>query len=302
MRYLSALLIAAVIAGQTPATASSQAETPPDKGVIEKLTGAKAKLFEKEGIVKVQVPRLDLRVKVAGTKLVPPMGTTSWAAFKKAGEGTMVMGDLVLQEDQVSPVMDTALANGLEVTGLHNHFLWDSPRVMFMHVAGIGNEQDMASAMGKVFAKIKETAGGKGSTPGIAVDPASSTFDPAQIEKLVGIKGEMKDGAYRIAAGRTTKMRGHESGKEMGVASWAAFAGSNAGGVVDGDFVVLERELQGVLKELRKNGMDVVAIHNHMTFEEPRMIFLHFWGTGNIADLAKGVRDVLAKTATHEKQ
>src|SRR6267142_6294905 len=132
---------------------------------IEELTGAKGAFNEKEGVFKVSVPRSDLSVTAGGVKLTPPMGLTSWAAFKKVGKHAAVMGDTVMLEDQVNPVMSTALDNGLEVTALHNHFFWDNPKVMFMHIGGMGDVAKLAGAVGKVFAKIKETSGGKGEVP-----------------------------------------------------------------------------------------------------------------------------------------
>src|SRR5262249_58265261 len=124
------------------------------------------------------------------------MGLTTWAAFTKAGDHTMVMGDLCLTEDQVNPVMSAALDNGLEVSALHNHFFWDSPKVMFMHIGGMGDEAKLATAVGKVFAKIKETAGGKGTAPKSDIDPAKSTFDPKKVESILGA-GEFKDGVFK---------------------------------------------------------------------------------------------------------
>src|SRR5258705_1332925 len=130
---------------------SRAAESAIDTGAIERLTGAKGALDEKEGVFKVSMPRKDLSVIVAGVKMTPPMGLTSWAAFKRDGKDDMVMGDLVMTEDQVGPVMSAALDNGPEVTALHNHFIWDSPRIMFMHIGGMGQEQELANAVGKVF-------------------------------------------------------------------------------------------------------------------------------------------------------
>src|SRR5262245_56014324 len=136
-----------------------------DTAKIEQLTGAKGQLNKKEGVFKVNAPRTDLNVTVAGVKMTPPMGLTSWAAFQQVGDQTMVMGDMVVLEDQVNTVMDVVLANSLDVTALHNHFFWDSPKVMFMHLGGMGAEEKLAAAVGKVFAKIKETSGGKGEIP-----------------------------------------------------------------------------------------------------------------------------------------
>ena len=286
-----------VMAGVALLASSLAAAAPLDGAKIDQLTGGKGKLDEKEGVYKVSVPRADLKVVAGGVHLTPPMGLTTWAAFTKSGAHTMVMGDLCLTEDQVNPVMSVALDNGLEVTALHNHFFWDSPKVMFMHIGGMGDEEKLAAAVGKVFAKIKETAGGKGETAAKAdIDPAKTALDPAKIEAVLGEKGELANGVYKVTIGRTTKMGGHAVGKTMGVNTWAAFAGSDAQAVVDGDFAMLESELQGVLKALRGANINVVAIHQHMTGEQPRVMFLHYWGIGSTTELANGLKAALAKT------
>ena len=286
------LLVLAMLGWSGVATAASL-----NTAQIEQLTGAKGKLDEKEGVFKVSVPRADLKVVAGGVHLTPPMGLTTWAAFTKSGEHTMVMGDLCLTEDQVNPVMSAALDNGLEVTALHNHFFWDSPKVMFMHIGGMGEEAKLAGAVGKVFAKIKDTAGGKGDVPKADIDPAKTSLDPAKIEAVLGTKGELANGVYKVTIGRTTKMGGRAVGKAMGVNTWAAFAGSDDQEIVDGDFAMLESELRGVLKALRGANIDVVAIHQHMTGEQPRVMFLHYWGIGHTTDLANGLKAALAKTA-----
>jgi hypothetical protein len=264
-----------------------------DTAKIEELTGAKGKLDEKEGAFKVSVPRSDLSITAAGVRLTPPMGLTSWAAFKRAGAHTMVMGDTVLLEDQVNPVMRVALDNGLEVTALHNHFFWDTPKVMFMHIGGMGDAAKLAAAVGKVFAKIKDTSGGKGEVPTANIDPAKTSLAPDKIEAILGTKGELKDGVYKVVIGRTAKMHGAEIGNTMGVNTWAAFAGTDDRAVVDGDFAMLETELQRVLKALRGAGINIVAIHQHMTGESPRVMFLHYWGVGSTSALAKGLKAAL---------
>lgn len=260
---------------------------------IDTLTGAKGQLFEKEGVYKVGFPRSDLKVNVAGVSLTPPMGLGVWAAFKITGNTAMVMGDTVMTEDQVNPVMDTAFANGLEVTAIHNHFFWDNPKIIFMHIGGHGDTEKLASAVGKVFSKIKETAGGKGDKPYAEIDPSKSTLDPKKIEAVLGVKGDMANGVYKVTIGRTTTMHGEEAGNAMGINTWAAFAGSDDRAVVDGDFVMREEEVQSVLKALRSAGINVVALHNHMLMESPRTIFLHFWGIGSTSDLAKGLKTAL---------
>lgn len=267
-----------------------------DVAKIEALTGAKGKLDEKEGVFKVSVPRADLSVTSAGAKMVPGLGLTAWAAFMKHGANTMMMGDIVLLEDQVNPVMSAALDAGLEVTALHNHFFWDSPKVMFMHIGGMGSEEQLATAVGKVFATLKETSGGKGPVPKSDIDPAKTTLDPKLVDAALGKSGELNGGVYKLTFGRTTKMHGKPAGNAMGVNTWAAFAGSNEKALVDGDFAMLESELQNVLKALRKAGVYVVAIHNHMTGENPRIIFLHYWGVGPVAQLAAAVRSALDQT------
>src|SRR2546430_11125099 len=157
---------------------------------IEQLTGLKGKLDEKEGAFKVSYPRADLATSVGGVKLTPPLGITAWAAFSGGGAHTMVMGDMVLTEDQVNAALSAALDNGLEVTALHNHFFWESPRVMFMHIGGSGSEEKLAAAVGKVLAKLKE----KGEVPTAEIDSATTTLDPKKIDAVLGHSGDLKDG------------------------------------------------------------------------------------------------------------
>jgi hypothetical protein len=202
MRFV---LILAALTSLCQSSATFAVEAKLDGAKIEQLTGAKGKLDEKENVFKVSMPRSDLSVTAGGVKLTPPMGLTCWAAFTKVGEHTMVMGDQVLLEDQVNLVMSVALDNGLEVTALHNHFFWDSPKVMFMHIGGMGDEEQLATAVGKVFSKIKETSGGKGETPTADIDPAKTSFDPARIEAVLGRKGQLDKGVYKVSIGRTKR-------------------------------------------------------------------------------------------------
>lgn len=294
MRIFALAALAAGLISFDAAAAPKAPALPFDQARIEQLTGAQGKLDEKSGVFKVSVPRSDLKVVAAGVHLTPPLGLTSWAAFTRAGKHTAVMGDLVLTEDQVNPVMSAALDTGLEVTALHNHFFWDSPKVMFMHIGGMGDEAELAGAVGKVFAKIRDTNGGRGAVPTAAIDPAKTSLTPEKIEAVLGTKGDLKDGVFKVVIGRTATMNGTDIGSTMGVNTWAAFAGADDAAVVDGDFAMRETELQGVLKALRGAGINIVAIHQHMTGESPRIMFLHYWGVGPTESLAKGLKAALA--------
>ncbi len=264
-----------------------------DTGRIEKLTGLKGTLDREEGVFKVTLPRSDIKPDVAGVKLVPAQGLGAWAAFKRAGNHSMVMGDIVMRESEVNPVMSVALDSGLEVTALHNHFLWDSPKVAFMHIGGMGDEEQLARAVGRVFAKVRELMRDPPAPPIADIDPARTSFDPRMIDRILGHTGTLASGVYRVVIGRTAQMGGHEVAKEMGVNTWAAFAGNEQLAVVDGDFAMLEGEVQPVLKALRGANINIVAIHNHMIGEAPRYVFLHYWGVGPVEGLAKGLRGAL---------
>lgn len=280
---------------------AAEAKSPPpgklDTAKIEALTGAKGTLNESEGVFKVSLPRTDLQVTVGKVKLSPPMGLTAWAAFIPVKSQVMVMGDIVLLEEQVNPVMSVALDSGLEVTALHNHFFGDVPKVMFMHVGGVGTQEALAAAIGKVFAKLREPRSGTTEPAGEELDASKTSLTPKIIEDTLGHKGELVKGVYKVTIGRTTRMHGLDVGNAMGVNTWAAFIGSNDKAVVDGDFAMLESELLDVLKALRGAGINIVAIHNHMTMESPRVMFLHYWGAGPLAQLAKGLKAALDKTA-----
>jgi len=257
-------------------------------------------------VVKVSLPRGEPAVNVDGWKVPPFMGLTSWVAFGPGREGvaeTMIMGDLVLFEDEVSAVMSVLLEGGAQVTALHNHFFFDQPHIYFMHVGGEGTVKDLGNTVKLAFDKVAEVrkkAPRPSATFGVAAQlPAKSSLDGAKLEAaLDGRKGTAKDGMWKLVVGRdVTSSCGCAAGKSMGVTTWAGFAGADDNAVVDGDFAVLESELQPVLKELRSGGVHVVAIHHHMSGESPRMLFLHFWGRGKALDLAAVVKRALAKTA-----
>jgi hypothetical protein len=270
-----------------------------DAAAIEQITGVKGVMNETEGVFKITQPRADVKVSVDGWPLPPFMGLSSWAAFTQGKEkSVMVMGDLVLMQDEVNPVMSTLLEHGLTVTALHNHFFYDEPKVFFMHIGGEGTAEQLATGIKAALAKVQEIRAGQpelSKSFGKPFAPEKNAITGAEIDAVLESKGQAKDGMFKVVVGRKAKMPcGCEAGKEMGVNTWAAFAGTDQNALVDGDFVVLESELQGVLMSLRKNGINIVAIHHHMTMEEPRYLFLHYWGKGQALDLAKAVKAALS--------
>ncbi|PYJ67732.1 MAG: hypothetical protein DME78_00550, partial [Verrucomicrobia bacterium] len=231
-----------------------------------------------------------------GWSMPPFMGLGTWAAFTATKDGAMVMGDTVLFEDEVNAAMSAALDNGLSVTALHNHFFFDRPKVFFMHIEGEGPLEKLASAVKKVYDTTKAIRSPDPkpaesfSVVGQTSLPDKSSITAAFLNEIFGVQGEGKDGMVKFTIGRPAKMHGVTIDKEMGVNTWAAFAGSDDNAVVDGDFAVTEDELQPVLKSLLKNKINIVAIHQHMTHEEPRIMFFHYWGRGSAKDLANAVK------------
>ena len=260
---------------------------------IDEITGLKGKFNEKEGVYKVTFPRNDVKVVVDGWTMPPFMGLGTWAAFTATPNGAIVMGDTVLFEDEVNSVMSAALDNGLNVTALHNHFFFDHPKVYFMHIEGEGTADKLAGAVRKVYDTIKNTRAVNPQPKdsfGAASLPEKSSINAAPLNEIFGTQGESKDGMVKFTFGRPAKMHGVTLGNNMGVNTWAAFAGSDDNAVVDGDFAVTEDELQPVLKSLLKDNINIVAIHQHMTHEEPRIMFFHYWGRGRAKDLANAVK------------
>ena len=272
-----------------------------DTAKIDEITGLKGKLNDKEGVYKISFPRDDVNVSVDDWTMPPFMGLGTWAAFTNGVHAeAMVMGDTVLFEDEVNPVMSVALDNKLSVTALHNHFFFDQPKVYFMHIAGQGSTDDLARAIRKVYDKIKEiraaTPKPGGSFGRKPLLPQKNSITAAPLNEIFGMQGESKDGMVKFTIGRPAKMHGAKIDKEMGVNTWAAFAGTDANAVVDGDYAVTEDELQPALKALRVGGINIVAIHSHMTHENPRILFLHYWGRGSAKKLAEAVKGALLVT------
>jgi hypothetical protein len=221
------------------------------------------------------------------------MGLGTWAAFTTGVHSeAMVMGDTVLFEDEVNAAMTAAIDNGLSVTALHNHFLFDQPKVFFMHIEGEGNLDDLARAVKRMYDTTKAIRGSSGApiTTEQPKLPEKNSITAAPLNEILGAQGDAKEGMVKFTIGRPAMMHGVKIEKDMGVNTWAAFAGSDDNAVVDGDFVVTEDELQPVLKSLLKNKINIVAIHQHMTHEQPRMIFFHYWGRGSAKSLAEAIK------------
>ena len=255
----------------------------------------------KANVLKVNIPRNDLSVTVTNVKTPTPFGFGGWIAMTKgAGGMDVMMGDLVLTQDEVNPVMSALLDNGLEVTALHNHFLWDEPRMFYMHVHGHGKPADLARKVKPALELI-----GKGTSPpsGPAAPAVSTspTIDTAKIAQIVGAPGEPSGAVYKITIGRDdlklTDM-GAPINARMGLNTWAAFIGTNANAAIAGDVAMLADEVTPVLKALRQHGLDVVAIHHHMTGTRPTIFFLHYWGTGPAEKLALGFKAALDQLRT----
>jgi len=281
---LSALLCFASMAAASAAL---------DTTKIDQITGLKGKFNEKEGVYRVTFPRNDVKVVVDGWNLPPFMGLGTWAAFTETKHGAMVMGDTVLFEDEVNAAMAAALDNGLNVTALHNHFFFDRPKVYFMHIEGEGTVDKLAGAVRKLYDSIKGIRAGSPQPKdsfGATQLPEKSSINPAPVNEIFGMQGEAKDGMVKFSIGHPTKMNGTTLGNDMGVNTWAGFAGADDNAVVDGDFAVTEEQLQPVLRSLLKNKINIVAIHQHMTHEQPRIMFFHYWGRGTAKDLAQAVK------------
>lgn len=246
-------------------------------------------------VLKVNIPRNDVSVTVAGMKTPTPFGFGGWVAMTKGqGSDNVLMGDLVLKQDEVNPVMSKLLENGFDVTALHNHFFQDEPRMFFMHVHGHGTPADLARRIKPALDMIPKGAPASGA-------PAKPTIDTAKVASIIGHQGDTTGAVYKITIGRDdlhlTEM-GAPINARMGLNTWAAFIGTDDKAAVAGDIAMLASEVTPVLKALREHHIEIVAIHQHMTTTTPTIFFLHYWGTGPAATLAQGVRaavDVLGK-------
>jgi hypothetical protein len=268
---------------------------PLDTTSIEKITGIKGK--SNNGEYKITIPQNDLNVEVDGFKIIPPMGLGTWIAFTPAKDGAMIMGDIILTETDLKPVQQEVIRQGLTISAIHNHFVRNHPNVMYMHIGGMGKTEDMAKKAKAVLDKVAESRGHNPATGSVTDVPYS--IDTKKLDDIVGYKGEMSKGVYKYTIGRpdvSLKEHGVTITTFFGFNTWAAFQGTPDHAAVAGDFTMLEDEVAPVIKALIENGIEIVAVHNHMVHEQPRIFFLHYWGVGNAEQLAKGLRAALDQT------
>jgi hypothetical protein len=268
-----------------------------DTIAIEKIMGIKGK--SNNGEYKITVPQNDLNIEVDGFKIIAAMGLGTWVAFTPTKDGAMIMGDIVLTETDLKPVQQEVIRQGLTITAIHNHFVRNHPNVIYMHIGGSGKTEMMAQKAKAVLDKVKEVRGGDPSKGTASSEPVTNTLDTKKLDDILGYKAEMSKGVYKYTIGRPdVKLKEHGTTVTtfLGFNTWAAFQGTPDHAAVAGDFTMLEDEVAPVIKTLIENGIEVVAVHNHMVHEQPRIFFLHYWGVGNAEQLAKGLKAALDQT------
>jgi hypothetical protein len=276
---------------------SMQTIAPLDTLVIERITGMKGK--SNNGEYKITIPQNDLSIEVDGFKIIPAMGLSTWIDFAPSTDGAMIMGDLVLTENDLKPVQQEIIKQGLTITAIHNHFVRNHPNVMYMHVGGSGSAEAVATKTKAVLDKVKEVRGNDPAKGNASSEAVANSLNSESLDKILQYKGEMNKGVYKYTIGRPDvqlKEHGIPVTTFMGFNTWAAFQGTPDHAAVAGDFTMTEDEVAPVIKTLVENGIEVVAVHNHMVHEQPRIFFLHYWGVGNAEQLAKGLRTALDQT------
>ena len=260
---------------------------------VEQALG-KAGSMQPGDVYKVSLPRSDLKVTVGGVELKPALALGSWVAFKKTGDMTLVMGDLVLTEDEVTPVMTKLEEGGVDPTALHNHVLHESPRVMYMHIHAMGDAVKIAKAIHDALALSKTPF----AAPAAAAPAQDLGIDTKQIDQIMGQSGKVNGVVYQFSTPRADKIIDNEMEipPAMGIAQAINFQPTGGGkAAITGDFVLLASEVNPVIKALRDNGIEVTALHSHMLVETPHLFFMHFWANDDAQKLARGLRAALDK-------
>jgi hypothetical protein len=266
-----------------------------DIGKIELITGMKG--VEKNGEYKITVPQHDLNIVVDGFKIIPAMGLGSWAAFTPCGDSAMVMGDIILTETDLKPVQQEVIRQGFSITAIHNHFVRNRPNVVYMHIDRSADITTLSNGVKAIFDKVKEVRGKDPKSE--KADSVVNTLNIAALDSLLGHKGELSKGVYKYTIGRPDiqlQEHGIPVSTFMGFNTWAAWQGTPEKAAVCGDFTMLEDEVAPVIKALVENDIEIVAVHNHMVHEEPKVFFLHYWGVGNADKLARGLKTALNET------
>lgn len=247
-----------------------------------------------DGTHKFSMPRSDLKVMLDGVEIKAGLALGSWAAFRKMGSQSEVMGDLVLAENEVGPVMQKLTDSGIDVTALHNHLIRESPAVMYMHIEGHGEASHLATAIHDALSLTKTPA----STPA-GSSLADLGFDSKQVDSILGHAGKNNNGIYQVSIPRAEKVSegGMAVPNSMGIATALNFQPTGNGkAAITGDFVLIAKEVNPVIKALRQNGIAVTALHSHMLEEQPRLFFMHFWANDDAMKLAKGLRAAVDQT------
>jgi hypothetical protein len=259
---------------------------------IDQVIGRSGEL--KGDVYKIGLPRTDLKVTADGESIKPGLALGSWMAFKRTGNHAMVMGDLVLLESEINPVLSKLEGNGIEISAIHNHILNEQPRIMYMHYMGHGDEEKLARAMKDALALSATPMG-----PPPSASPPASTFDWSKVQEALGIKGNERGGVLQVGVPRKetiTTADGTEVPAFMGTATAINFQPTSKGVAITGDFVMTANEVNPVIRELRKAGIQITALHSHMLDENPRLFFMHFWANDESVKLARGLRAALEKT------
>lgn len=267
-----------------------------DAGAFDSLPWAPGVLDRESGTYRLSVPRQDLVVTIDGIRLASHTALEGWAAFKPVPGGAVLTAELPLLVDEVNPVISAALLHDLRVTSLHSHFSREEPRLWYLHLAGIDETDSLAAALGAVLQTLEDVKG-QPREPPPPVDLTATMLDPAPVDSVLGIRGRMRQGAYEFTLPRSTRLEGFDLGGSSGIATRVTFAGGPARSVVSGSFALLEGELQPVLKALRAGGIEIASIDDALVGEEPRLVFVHFWGRGRAIELARAIRDALDATA-----